>query len=88
MSNGITLINNEGTRLILKDEKESSSLPAPLELLWKHAQDGRAHCHLIERTLKQLPGQPNFPVTIGRRPTATTTRKENQMQSVIVSSNN
>ena len=83
-SNGITLINNEGTRLTLKDESESSSLPAPLELLWRHAQDARAHCLLIERTLRQLPGQRNFPVIIGRRPTTATTGKENQTQNVIV----
>lgn len=84
-SEGITLIDSTGTRISLCNTTECDDLPAALQLMWKHAQEARNHCLVLERMLSQLPGE-NFPVIVGRRPNTTlsSNEKENQVPTVTV----
>lgn len=84
IAEGITLIDASGCRVNLKSVSECSDLSATFELMWTHAQEGRNHCLLLERTLAQLPGE-NFPIIVGRRPNALPIAgKENQITTIAV----
>lgn len=85
-SEGITLIDANGTRLIARNVNDCNDLPALFELMWKHAQEARNHCLMLENMLSQLQGE-NFPVIVGRRPIMLpSNEKENQIPTLKVSS--
>lgn len=82
---GITIIDNSGMRMTAKHPSEFENLPGSIELLWTHSEEARNQCILLERTLAKLPGNCNFPIIVGRRPSTTTSvGKENQSQAIMV----
>lgn len=64
-------------RYLYKTVNECKNLTGTLEFMWTQSQDVLKHCLQIEEILSKVHGT-NFPVIIGRKPTAT--GKENQTQ--------
>lgn len=83
---GITIVDTTSKKYTFRSSLECNSLTGHLELMWSHFKDALNHCHLLERTLSNLP-KPSFPVIVGRRPSAHggPSGKENQPQNIIVS---
>ncbi|CAG9769338.1 unnamed protein product [Ceutorhynchus assimilis] len=85
-TDGITIIDSLGHKYNFHNPNECRNLSGSYELMWKHSQECFEHCLLLEKTLSRLQGN-NFPIIVGRRPSAMTGNcgKENFSKSALPS---